>query len=254
MTAGDGLDLDRVGDRVDHRKPDPEAGAIRSRLQARAPIADAYDHTVLGFVFHDHFEIAGAVAIRVDDHVATRFGHREGNFGDPIIGQIEPLQVDPKRVSDQRHALGISCRAELKTTSDRLHFGDSTQRGRMPNLGVSVDLLFATMDGSRDTVTLRVHGAIAVASLAEPLVVTMGARAGVDVVVLDELVAALELVARATSPDTPRTVVVESYRGSVHVTIDGVDVSRLRGGRAAIESLVAGVDLRENEVSLRVGG
>ncbi len=92
------------------------------------------------------------------------------------------------------------------------------------------------------------------ASLAEPLVVTMGARAGVDVVVLDELVAAVELVARATSADTPRTVVVACHDHTVMVTIDGVDVSRLRGGRAAIESLVASVDLRENEVSLRVGG
>jgi hypothetical protein len=110
------------------------------------------------------------------------------------------------------------------------------------------------MDGSVDTVTLRVHGAVAMASLAEPLVVTMGARAGVDVVVLDELVAALELVARATSSETPRTVVVTCNGRSVQVTIDGVDISRLRGGRAAIESLVERVDLRENEVSLRVGG
>ncbi len=110
------------------------------------------------------------------------------------------------------------------------------------------------MDDQPDSVTLRVHGALPVATLAEPLVVAMGARAGVDVVALDELVAALELVARATTEDAPRTVVVDCHDHSIEVLITPVELDRLRHGRAAIEALVAGVDEQDGGVSLRVGG
>ncbi len=104
-----------------------------------------------------------------------------------------------------------------------------------------------------DTITLRVHGAIPVALLAEPLVVAMGARAGVDVVALDELVAALELVARATTADSPRTIVVDCSRHTINVSIAPVELDRLRGGQAAIESLVEAMDIHEDGVRLRVG-
>ncbi len=109
------------------------------------------------------------------------------------------------------------------------------------------------MGGPARTITLRVHGTVAIAPLAEPLVIAMGARAGVDVIAIDELVTALELVSRAASTDVPRTVTVAYDDHSVNVTIEGVDVSRLRGGRSAIDSLVGSVDVRDNEVLLRVG-
>ena len=40
------------------------------------------------------------------------------------------------------------------------------------------------MGGPARTITLRVHGTVAVAPLAEPLVIAMGARAGVDVIAI----------------------------------------------------------------------
>jgi hypothetical protein len=107
--------------------------------------------------------------------------------------------------------------------------------------------------GIVDTVTLRVHGRLPVASLAEPLVVAIGARAGLDVLRLDELVTALELVSRATLSDSPRTVTVDLAQGGVEVTIEPVETDLLRDRRVAIDALVQLADVHENRVRLRVG-
>ena len=85
-------------------------------------IAYMHDHAFHRVVLDDHLELAGVLAVGMNDYVAARFGDRQCHLCDPVVTEVEPFQIDPQGVSHQRDAFGVCRCAELKTTADHLHF------------------------------------------------------------------------------------------------------------------------------------
>jgi hypothetical protein len=100
---------------------------------------------------------------------------------------------------------------------------------------------------------MRVFGDVPLAAMAEPLVTAIGARGGLDIARLDELMAAVDVVSRAMPADEARTLEAGRSHDGVHVRLAPVDPDRVARIRAALDSLVTAVRVDDGEVRLRVG-
>lgn len=91
-----------------------------------------------------------------------------------------------------------------------------------------------------EDVRLHASGPAVAWAVAEPVLLALGARAGVDVGRLDELAIALDIALAATVPG-PVTADMRRAGGSVSVTVSPVAHERLRGRRTLLEGLASSV-------------
>jgi hypothetical protein len=96
----------------------------------------------------------------------------------------------------------------------------------------------AAIDGR---VSLRVLGAAPAAAVAEPVLLALGARAGLDVAVLDELVMAVELAVRGAG--RPLLIEVTPDEGRLTVALRPVDSAALRERGETLRRLVRDVEI-----------
>jgi hypothetical protein len=96
----------------------------------------------------------------------------------------------------------------------------------------------AAIDG---TVSLRVLGAAPAAAVAEPVLLALGARAGLDVARLDELVMALELAVRRAG--RPLLIELTPVPGRLTVAVRPLEPAGLRECREVLRRLVATVEV-----------
>ena len=89
---------------------------------------------------------------------------------------------------------------------------------------------------------VRLHASCPVVakSVAGPVLLALGARAGLDVGRLEELAIALDIAIAAAEPG-PVTANLRRAGGHVSVTVSPVADDRLRGRRALLEGLAASV-------------
>jgi hypothetical protein len=95
-----------------------------------------------------------------------------------------------------------------------------------------------------ETVSLRVLGGAPATAVAEPLVLALGARAGLDVGRLDELTMALELVARRAG--RPLLIELTPGPGALTVAVRPVEAGRLDDCRTVLERLVGAVEVEHD--------
>jgi hypothetical protein len=95
-----------------------------------------------------------------------------------------------------------------------------------------------------ETVSLRVIGAAPAAAVAEPLLLALGARAGLDVGRLDELAMAFGLVARRAG--SPLSVEITPSAGRLTVAVRPVEVSSLADCRQVLDRLVGAVEVEQD--------
>jgi hypothetical protein len=96
----------------------------------------------------------------------------------------------------------------------------------------------AAIDG---TVSLRVLGEAPAAAVAEPVLLALGARAGLDVAVLDELVMAVELAVRGAG--RPLLIEVTPDAGHLTVAVRPLEPEGLRACGQALRRLVTAVEI-----------
>jgi hypothetical protein len=96
------------------------------------------------------------------------------------------------------------------------------------------------MATSPEDVRLHASGPALARAVAEPVLLALGARAGLDVGRLDELAIALDIAIAATVPG-PVTADLRRAGGRVTVTVSPVAHERLRGRRTLLEGLAASV-------------
>ena len=108
---------------------------------------------------------------------------------------------------------------------------------RAPASGVTCSSV-AAMDG---TVSLRVLGAAPAAAVAEPVLLLLGARAGLDVAALDELVMAVELAVRGAG--RPLLIEVTPDDGRLTVAVRPLEPEGLRACGQALRRLVTDVEI-----------
>jgi hypothetical protein len=96
------------------------------------------------------------------------------------------------------------------------------------------------MATARDDVRLHASGPAVARSVAGPVLLALGARAGLDVGRLDELAIALDIAIAAAEPG-PITADMRRAGGRVSVTVSPVAHERLRGRRTLLEGLAASV-------------
>jgi hypothetical protein len=96
----------------------------------------------------------------------------------------------------------------------------------------------AVIDG---TVSLRVLGAAPAAAVVEPVLLALGARAGLDVAVLDELVMAVELAIRGAG--RPLVIEVTPDEGRLTVAVRPLEPEGLRACGQALRRLVTDVEI-----------
>ena len=106
-----------------------------------------------------------------------------------------------------------------------------------PSGGVTCSAV-AAIDG---TVSLRVLGAAPAAAVAEPVLLALGARAGLDVAVLDELVMAVELAVRGAG--RPLLIEVTPDAGRLTVAVRPLEPDGLRACGQALRRLVTDVEI-----------
>ena len=94
------------------------------------------------------------------------------------------------------------------------------------------------MDG---TVSLRVLGAAPAAAVAEPVLLLLGARAGLDVAALDELVMAVELAVRGAG--RPLLIEVTPDDGRLTVAVRPLEPEGLRACGQTLRGLVTDVEI-----------
>jgi hypothetical protein len=95
----------------------------------------------------------------------------------------------------------------------------------------------AAIDG---TVSLRVLGAAPAAAVAEPVLLALGARVGLDVAALDELVMAVELAVRGAG--RPLLIEVTPDVGRLTVAVRPLEPEGLRACGQALRRLVTDVE------------
>jgi hypothetical protein len=93
-----------------------------------------------------------------------------------------------------------------------------------------------------ETVSLRVLGSAPAAAVAEPVLLAVGARAGLDVGRLDELAMAFGLVAQRAG--RPLTIELTPARGTLEIAIRPVAAASLEDCRQAIDRLVRVVEVQ----------
>jgi hypothetical protein len=96
----------------------------------------------------------------------------------------------------------------------------------------------AVIDGR---VSLRVLGEAPAAAVAEPVLLALGARAGLDVAVLDELVMAVELAVRGAG--RPLLIEVTPDDGRLTVVLRPVEPTGLRECGQTLRRLVTDVEI-----------
>lgn len=96
----------------------------------------------------------------------------------------------------------------------------------------------AVIDGR---VSLRVLGEAPAAAVAEPVLLAMGARAGLDVAVLDELVMAVELAVRGAG--RPLLIEVTPDDGRLTVALRPIAADGLRECGQTLRRLVTDVEI-----------
>ena len=96
----------------------------------------------------------------------------------------------------------------------------------------------AAIDGR---VSLRVLGEAPAAAVAEPVLLALGARAGLDVAVLDELVMAVELAIRGAG--RPLLIEVTPDEGRLTVAVRPLEPEGLRECGQALRRLVTDVEI-----------
>lgn len=96
----------------------------------------------------------------------------------------------------------------------------------------------AAIDGR---VSLRVLGEAPAAAVAEPVLLALGARAGLDVAVLDELVMAVELAVRGAG--RPLVMEVTPGSGRLTVAVRPLDSAGLRACGQTLRRLVTDVEI-----------
>ena len=117
-----------------------------------------------------------------------------------------------------------------------LRFGVNRGSGS-PASGVTCSSV-AAING---TVSLRVLGAAPAAAVAEPVLLALGARAGLDVAVLDELVMAVELAIRGAG--RPLLIEVTPDEGRLTVAVRPLEPEGLRACGQALRRLVTDVEI-----------
>jgi|KBSMisStandDraft_5_1062788.scaffolds.fasta_scaffold2157759_1 hypothetical protein len=117
-----------------------------------------------------------------------------------------------------------------------LRFGVNRGSGS-PASGVTCSSV-AAING---TVSLRVLGAAPAAAVAEPVLLALGARAGLDVAVLDELVMAVELAIRGAG--RPLLIEVTPDEGRLTVAVRPLEPEGLRECGEAVRRLVTDVEI-----------
>lgn len=98
------------------------------------------------------------------------------------------------------------------------------------------------------TVSLRVLGSAPVAALAEPVLLALGARAGIDVSRLDELAMALQLVVRRSG--RPLLIELTPDTGRLTVAVRPLEPGELRDCQEALSRLVAAVEVADDGAGL----
>jgi hypothetical protein len=104
-----------------------------------------------------------------------------------------------------------------------------------------------------DRISLRVSGGIDPARISEPLVLSAGARAGIDVVRLQELVTAVEIAARSSPPGAAVTILIDVAPEGMTVSVRPVAGGRLEARLFFLRRLVGSVDIADGEATLHVG-
>jgi len=117
-----------------------------------------------------------------------------------------------------------------------LRFGVNRGSGS-PASGVTCSSV-AAING---TVSLRVLGAAPAAAVAEPVLLALGARAGLDVAVLDELVMAVELAIRGAG--RPLLIEVTPDEGRLTVAVRPLEPEGLRECGEAVRRLVTELEI-----------
>lgn len=96
----------------------------------------------------------------------------------------------------------------------------------------------AAIDG---TVSLRVLGEAPAAAVAEPVLLALGARAGLDMAAIDELVMAVELAMRGAG--RPLLIEVTPDNGRLTVAVRPLEPEGLRACRQTLRGLVTDVEI-----------
>jgi hypothetical protein len=100
-----------------------------------------------------------------------------------------------------------------------------------------------------EDVRLHASGPAVARAAAEPVLLALGARAGLDVSRLDELAIALGIAIAATLPG-PVTADMRRVGGRVSVTVSPVAQDRLRGRQSLLDGLAASVTADGDAIAL----
>lgn len=106
----------------------------------------------------------------------------------------------------------------------------------------------AAIDG---TVRLRVLGSAPAAAVAEPVLLALGARAGLDVSRLDELAMALELAVRGAG--RPLLIELTPDEGRLTVAVRPLEPGGLADCRHVLSRLVGAVEVDAEGLVMRAG-
>ncbi len=107
------------------------------------------------------------------------------------------------------------------------------------------------MGRTGDDVRLRILASTSARDVAEPVLLALGARAGLDVERLDELAVAFGLVVGAAAPG-PVAVGLLRLDQSLTVTVSPIDADRLRRRRSLLDELTPVVAADGDRIDLRV--
>jgi hypothetical protein len=105
-----------------------------------------------------------------------------------------------------------------------------------------------TIDG---TVSLRVLGSAPAAAVAEPVLLALGARAGLDVGRLDELAMALDLAIRCAG--RPLLIELTPDEGRLTVVVRPLEPGGLRECEELVQRLVGAVEVDGEGLVMRAG-
>jgi hypothetical protein len=101
------------------------------------------------------------------------------------------------------------------------------------------------------TVSLRVLGAAPATAVAEPVLLALGARAGLDIGRLDELAMALDLAIRRAG--RPLLIELTPHEGRLTVAVRPLEPSGLRECKELVHPLVGAVEVDGEGLVMRAG-
>jgi hypothetical protein len=124
------------------------------------------------------------------------------------------------------------------TCATLVPLGIGVNRRSRGGFGALTSASVAAIDG---TVSLRVLGEAPAAAVAEPVLLALGARAGLDVAALDELVMAVELAVRGAG--RPLLIEVTPDHGRLTVAVRPLEPEGLRACGQTLRRLVTAVEI-----------